>query len=124
VFSLTKKEQIAVCFLVFCLLVGGAISLWKYHSPGKFADLRVVPVNPPSPDSLAYCSAERLDINSATVEQLTSLPGIGPKIAQRIIQWREENGSFQTVADIKRVKGIGAKNLEKLIPLIEVQQRK
>ncbi|MCK4590277.1 MAG: helix-hairpin-helix domain-containing protein, partial [Candidatus Latescibacteria bacterium] len=72
----------------------------------------------------AYCSAERLDINSATAQQLVSLPGIGPKMAQRIIQWREENGAFQTVADLKRVKGIGAKNLEPLIPLIEVQQKK
>ncbi len=94
-----------------------------YRNPKKFTDLRVIPGSSPSPDSLSYCSAGKLDINSATIQQLASLPGIGPKMARRIIQWREENGPFQTVADLKKVKGVGDKILSRLIPLIEIQQR-
>jgi len=123
VFSLSRKEQVAICFLIFCLLVGGGISLWDYYYPRKFSDLKVVPGNPPSPDSLVYSSTGKLDINSATAQQLASLPGIGPKIAQRIIQWREKNGPFETTADLKKVKGVGDKILSRLIPLIETQQR-
>ncbi len=118
---LTRKEQIAVCFLVFCLLVGGAISLWDYHNPERFAELRIVPGNPPPADSLALPATGKLNINTATAEQLSSLPGIGPEIAQRIIQWREENGPFETVADLDRVRGIGDKRLAKMITLIEVR---
>ncbi len=49
----------------------------------------------------------RVNINTATAEDLAQLPGIGPGLAQRIIDWREANGPFATIADIKQVAGIG-----------------
>ena len=63
-----------------------------------------------------------LDINTATVEQLTQLPGIGEKIAERIVKYREEHGLFSKIEDLLSVKGIGEKKLEKIKPLIEIKQ--
>jgi len=49
-----------------------------------------------------------LNINSATAEQLETLRGIGPVLAQRIVEYRETNGPFRSTEDITRVQGIGA----------------
>ena len=56
----------------------------------------------------------QVSINSSTLEELTLLPGIGNKTAQNIIDYRCENGFFQTVDDLVKVKGIGTKTLEKI----------
>lgn len=61
-----------------------------------------------------------ININTATCEELQTLPGIGEVIARRIVDYREENGNFQTVQDIAQVDGIGAKRLEAIIDLITV----
>ena len=58
-------------------------------------------------------SACEVDINSAGAGELQKLPGIGPKLAQRIIEKRGEVGRFTFVEDLERVKGIGPKKLEK-----------
>ncbi|MBW2594672.1 MAG: ComEA family DNA-binding protein [Deltaproteobacteria bacterium] len=54
----------------------------------------------------------KLNINTATVEELVNLKRIGPKYAERIVQYREANGPFVKVEDIMMVKGIGPKTLE------------
>jgi len=56
--------------------------------------------------------AEKVNINTASVEQLAKLNRIGPKYAERIVEFREKNGRFQTVEDIMKVPGIGPKTLE------------
>lgn len=56
----------------------------------------------------------KISINQATIEQLTTLPGIGEKKAQDIIAYREKNGPFQNLEDLKNVKGIGDATFEKL----------
>lgn len=59
-------------------------------------------------------SSGKININSATASQLTEIKGIGPSTAQKIIDYREENGSFKTVEDLTNVSGIGEKTLEKM----------
>ncbi len=53
-------------------------------------------------------------LNSATVEQLDGLDGIGPSLAARIVAWRTEHGGFHTVDDLGEVSGIGPARLEAL----------
>jgi competence protein ComEA len=56
----------------------------------------------------------KIDINQATVKELTKLPGIGKKKAEAIVAHRNENGKFKSVDDLKKVEGIGKKSLEKI----------
>jgi comEA protein len=63
-------------------------------------------------------TSKSININTASKNRLIKLPRIGPKIADRIIQYREANGRFKTIEDIKKVKGIGNKTFEKLSPYI------
>ncbi|MBD3346232.1 MAG: hypothetical protein GF401_14340 [Chitinivibrionales bacterium] len=59
-----------------------------------------------------------ININVASWEKLTELPGIGPVLSQRITAYRKQNGSFKKAADIINVKGIGPAKLEKIAKLI------
>jgi len=68
--------------------------------------------------------ASPINLNTATEAQLTSLPGIGAKAAQRILEFRQKNGSFKKIEDLMNVKGIGEKNFLKLKPYITVGSQK
>jgi competence protein ComEA len=63
----------------------------------------------------------RLDLNRASVAELTALPGLGEVLAQRVVERRAARGGFRSVDDLKDVKGIGAKRLEQLRPLVTVR---
>jgi competence protein ComEA len=62
----------------------------------------------------------RIDINLAEAALLETLPGIGPTIAQRIVEYREMNGPFETIEEIQRVQGIGPSKFEGIEDLIVV----
>lgn len=64
--------------------------------------------------------AQPIDINSATPEQLTEIPGIGTAIAQRIVEFREKEGPFRKVEDLMKVRGIGEKSFQKIRPYVKV----
>lgn len=63
-------------------------------------------------------SARAVAINRATAEELTTLPGIGPALAARIVAHREANGPFADLAALGEVQGIGERTLEALAPLV------
>lgn len=63
----------------------------------------------------------KVNINSATESELLSLPGIGPAKAQAIISYRQEQGAFKQIEDIKNISGIGDKTFEKLKDMITVR---
>ncbi|HIS79167.1 ComEA family DNA-binding protein [Anaeromassilibacillus sp. An200] len=62
-----------------------------------------------------------VNLNTATLEQLDTLPGIGPVTAQAILDYREENGPFTSVEELEQVYGIGEKTLEKLRDSVTVE---
>ena len=64
--------------------------------------------------------AQALDLNSATAVDLEALPGIGPVLAQRIVQHRQSQGPFRKIEDLLAVPGLGKKKLAQLTPLIMV----
>lgn len=62
----------------------------------------------------------RVNINTATAEELTSVPGIGPTTAQRIVEYRRKYGRFYSVNDLLNIKGVGESTLEDIRPYITV----
>lgn len=79
---------------------------------------------PPAPATVrapTLVSPKRININSADKAELELLPGVGPALAQRIIDHRTKNGPFVKIEDLDKVKGIGPKTLEKLRPLVIVR---
>ena len=90
-----------ICFLVACLLL-----VWL--SPVGYAD----------PGQTGKDG--RVNINKASVEELVELPRVGETVAKRIIEYREKNGPFKQVEDLKSVRGIGDKVFDQILPKIRV----
>lgn len=68
----------------------------------------------------AAAPGAKVSLNSATLEQLDELPGVGPVTAQQILDYREANGAFRSVDELDAVPGIGPARLEQLRPLVGV----
>jgi len=80
--------------------------------PNKAADLQA--------SAAGGTSGKKININAAQAAELMTIPGIGAKKAQAIIDYRNERGPFKRIADLDKVKGIGPKMLEKIKPYIEL----
>ncbi|MBD3271604.1 MAG: hypothetical protein GF384_03590 [Elusimicrobia bacterium] len=74
----------------------------------------------PFPEHTNIHSAVLLDLNTATAHDLTTLPGIGPVLANRIIQYRTAIGGFDSLDELRTVKGIGIKKLTAIKPFIHI----
>ncbi|HTK83028.1 MAG TPA: ComEA family DNA-binding protein [Bacteroidota bacterium] len=132
----TQTESRVVVFLVASLVLGLGIKVVKdtMLQPAKFdyaaadsefaARSRLVDAEPAadsasSPDRIPDFRPDDdevhlVDINTATLREFIPLPGIGEKMAARIVDYRKEHGRFSSVDDLRNVKGIGAKKLEQL----------
>ncbi len=75
-----------------------------------------------SPAQAPAPAAEKtsLNLNAATLDQLETLPGIGRKTAERIVEYRQKSGGFKKIEELMNVKGIGEKSFLKIKPLISV----
>ena len=94
--------------LIFFLLLAAP----HVHGQGK-------PAPPPKSSATAI-----VHLNTATVAQIATLPGVGEKAAQRIVEYREKNGGFKKIEELMNVKGIGEKSFLKLKALVTVGEPK
>jgi competence protein ComEA len=72
----------------------------------------------------ASAPAQPVDLNRAGAAELTTVPGIGKALAQRIVEFREEHGPFERVEDLMKVKGIGEKSFAKIRPHVTVAAKR
>jgi competence protein ComEA len=100
----------------------------KIHVPrkGEVSPPTVASVAPSrtprsAPQAAAAATQFPINLNTATAEQLEAIPGIGPVLAQRIIEYRQTHGRFQSVDELLEVHGIGAKRLESMRPYVVVK---
>jgi competence ComEA-like helix-hairpin-helix protein len=96
-----RQEQLALLFLAGALLVGSGVALFDYWHPSALEEFQVLPraVEPPPP-----------------AVQLENLPGVGPKMAARILQFRQQHGPLRRLEELEQVQGIGSRTLERLRP--------
>jgi competence protein ComEA len=106
---------------------GGAIrrgDLATINLAARVSDGQLLLIGMPGGDASAVGatgeSSGPVSLNSATVDQLDELPGIGPVLAQRIVDWRTQHGGFKTVHDLDQVSGIGDTIYAELEPLVTV----
>lgn len=79
---------------------------------------RIAPAKPAQRDEESRRGL--VDLNRAGVEDLEALPGLGPVLARRVVAYRHSAGKFQSVEDLRQVKGIGQKKLDRVRPLVTV----
>jgi len=103
--NFTKQEKLVLVFLGFAALVGLGANLFLKKS---------CPLNNFYSSISPKETYSKIDINKATPRQLEEFPGIGPVLAQRIVDYRQQNGPFKNLEDLRLVKGIGQKLLQKI----------
>jgi competence protein ComEA len=104
-----RSVEVVLMVLVLTVVVGAA------QQPAE---------RPAASKAKAAMAASPINLNTATPAQLESLPGIGPRTAERIVEYRQKNGGFKKVEDLMNVRGVGEKNFLKLKPLITVTPQK
>jgi competence ComEA-like helix-hairpin-helix protein len=106
-FYLTPQERKFICFIMIVFIMGAGVQLLLRRD--------IAPVR--------WVKAARhfkININTARQDQLQMLPGIGAKLAQRIVDYRKENGPFKELEDLEEVDGLTAKRFSKIKDLIEL----
>lgn len=125
----TWARGLAVAALSLVMLVSGVVWLSPRPAiagpkvlPGASAPRKgVVKEEAAPPRGGKKAVTGKLNLNTATVEQLVMLPGIGPSKAERIVAWRGKHGPFRRVQDLRKVKGFGYKTLKKLEANLDVK---
>ena len=111
---MSTKEKIIIIFLVSAAIAGTGIA---YLNKLPHEKIRVEPISYDKASEeacLAILQKRIININTAGPEALTSIPGIGPSLARRIIEYRQKNGPFTSAEGLIKVRGIGPKKFQSL----------
>ena len=104
----TTQKQILAAALAVVLIAAGALFLiapvWHRSAGRVYAPVTAAQTTAPEP--------ELIDINTATAEELTALPGLGPRKAAALVAYRTEHGAFASLADAAAVRGISLRMTE------------
>ena len=125
------KNKVSVLLAVVTVLfVGFTLGLFVGRNSGSGTVTLAVPAQmQTAPTAAATAAAETVpeetvsfpvNINTADADTLTALPGIGQVLAERIVAYRRQNGSFRAIEEITKVEGIGEKKAEAILELITV----
>jgi competence protein ComEA len=106
--GVTAKADRVTVNLAAPLIDGQQILVPEAYAPGAGA----------APTGAGPAVGGPVHLNSADVAALDALPGVGPATAQRIVDWRDQNGGFQTIEDLEQVPGIGPAKLAALRDLV------
>ena len=104
-----KQERWKVTLAAIFLLASG---FWYSH---LYYDGKVIQETAPAVETVEIAVDDAINLNTASKEELILLDGIGEKIAERILTYREKNGPFAKIEDIQNVKGIGEKTKNALL---------
>ena len=110
-------KKLGLAAIALLLIAAGGLMMAHLRLPGGAVVFRMeAPANRPFQRMVRSVphTEGALDVNRASADQLDALPGVGPSIAQRIIDERNQNGPFHYPEDLLSVNGIGEKTLEKL----------
>jgi len=113
----------AMAFILMLALSASVPLMAQRGRPAKAAEAADTDTKPAAARP-SVPATDVINLNTATAAQLESLPGIGPKAADLIVQYRQKNGSFKKVEEIMNVRGIGEKTFLKLKSRITVGDAK
>lgn len=114
---MTGRERWVLLFLTATLLVGTGVTLYRRARLVRAAALAPLVVENPADTTVAV--DVRVDLNTAEAWELELLPGIGPKLSQRIVEHRQKHGPFRSVSQLDNVTGIGPKKLAAVSELVK-----
>ena len=114
--NFTREEKTALLFIIICFLLGIFISHLKQCHLLDFIsfDNKLEQANASDNIDKLIKQTKTVNVNTASIEELTFLPGIGVSTAEKIIIYRKEHGLFHSPDDLKSIKGIGDRKVEKL----------
>ena len=133
--NLSRKLGALVAVATLVVAMGGT---WMTASSASAAPPAALPTGSPSSPSAATTApgagdaptakksthkdlGGKINLNTATEEQLMLLPTVGPSKAERVVTWRKKNGGFKRTADLRHVKGFGYKTWKRLEPFLDIK---
>ncbi len=123
---LTRREKYVLVFLIAGAILGVGYSYYKEFYPPLRVSRKADAFRRPGPVKRSDLDeklreAKTVNINTASLEELMRLDGVGPAMAARIMEYRSEHGLFSSADELKEVKGMGEKKFSAIKDYVEVR---